>query len=88
MSYLKRRDWFYGALIAIGLIAYFVYDIDIQSYSWPIKLGIAGSIMSLYLLFVQIPSIGDELTKQYKINERLNDKIIELNEKIKYGGKN
>lgn len=84
MSYFKRRDAFYAIMVVIAAVAYFVFDIDTSSFSWPLQMGIFGCGMSLYLAFVQIPTIGDELQKQRVINEKLNEKIIELNDKLKY----
>ncbi|MFB5939874.1 hypothetical protein ACE6HT_13180 [Citrobacter freundii] len=86
MSYFKRRDWFFGVFAVIGLSLYFIFDVDFYAYSWPIKLGIAGFIFSLYLSFVEIPGVFGELAKQREINEKLNDKINDLKDQIRDPG--
>jgi len=73
-------------MVAIGSIAYFFFDIDTSSLGWPLQLGVFGFFMSLYLAFVQIPTIGEELEKQRDINDKLNDKINDLKDQIKYPG--
>lgn len=84
MSYFKHRDRFYIALIIIGLIFYFVFDVDFYSLSWPVTFGIFGGVMSLYLTLVQMPGINEELIKQKEINEHLSEQINDLKDKIRY----
>jgi len=84
MSYFKRRDAFYVVMVLIAAVAYFVFDIDTSSFGLTTQMGIFGCGMSLYLAFVQIPTIVDELEKQRKINEKLNDKLNDLKDRIKY----
>lgn len=84
MSYFKRRDRFYIALVVIGLIFYFVLDVNFYSWGWPAKFGLFGGVLSLYLTLVQMPGINDELIKQKDINERLNEQIKDLKDKIRY----
>ncbi|WP_391487157.1 hypothetical protein [Leclercia tamurae] len=86
MSYIKRRDAFFVVMVVIGAVAYFSFDIDTSSLGWPLQMGIFGCGMSLYLAFVQIPTIGDELEKQREINEKLNDKINDLKDQLRYSG--
>lgn len=86
MSYFKRRDAFYAVMVVIAAVAYFVFDIDTSSFGWPTQMAIFGCGMSLYLAFVQIPTIGDELEKQREINEKLNDKINDLKDQLRYSG--
>ncbi|MHD0451574.1 hypothetical protein ACY2EW_08845 [Serratia nevei] len=82
MSYFKRRDWFFVSLAVIGLSLYFIFDVDFYAYSWPIKLGIIGLIISLYINVVEMPGVFGELAKQREINEKLNDKINDLQDRI------
>lgn len=84
MSYNKRRDLFIVVVGVVSAVAYYFYDIDTSLLSWPISFGIFGCVMSLYLALVEIPSIGDELAKQRDINEKFNEQLIELRDKIKY----
>ena len=42
MSYIKRRDAFFVAMVVVGAIAYFVFDIDTSSFWWPIQMGIVA----------------------------------------------
>ncbi|WP_410795355.1 hypothetical protein [Klebsiella aerogenes] len=84
MSYIKRRDAFFVTIVSIGAIAYFFFDIDTSSFGWTTQMGIFGCLMSLYLSFVQLPAIASELDKQRAINERLNDQLIDIKDKIKY----
>ncbi len=85
MSYLKRRDWFVVGVVLVCAVAHYFYDVDASSFSWPAALGLLGCIVSLYLAFVQIPGIGEELAKQREVNEKLSDQLIDLKEKIRYG---
>ncbi|HGM6831959.1 TPA: hypothetical protein ACKQCE_000493 [Serratia marcescens] len=82
MTYFKRRDCFFVSLAVIGLSLYFIFDVDFYAYSWPIKLGIIGLIISLYINIVEIPGVFGELAKQREINDKLNDKINDLQDRF------
>lgn len=84
MSYFKRRDLFFVALAASLIVLYFIFGVSIYSVGWATKIGIVALTMVLYQSIVQLPSIGDELEKQKEINEKLNEKLIELRDKVKY----
>ncbi|MEG7606733.1 hypothetical protein [Citrobacter braakii] len=86
MSYFKRRDWFYGVLAASLLSLYFIFDVSIYSLEWSEKAGFIALITCMYMLFVQLPTIGDELVKQREINEKLNEKINDLKDQLRYSG--
>ena len=86
MNHFRRRDWFYGVMAVVLLVAYYVFDISIYTLGWPAIVAILALCLCLHNSLVVMPFYLDELQKQKDANERLNEKIITLSDKVNHRG--
>lgn len=82
MNLERRKNIFFLTVFLAWIYCFFVLDVSLDDYSWPIRIGFIGAIYTFYMIFIMFPFYSGELDKQMYINSHLTNELSDLRDEL------